>query len=108
MKSVDVPSMITAHQVNYVILITSATALAWDTKMIVQQTMEMMSTLAVLLANAAVRTTSVDVQATVIVLQTKYARHQRKSASLSSIGYLLIVICWEEVARELLHKCRLM
>jgi len=60
----------------------------------------------VLLAFAAARVLSAST--VVIVLQTKYARHQRKSASLSSIGYLLIVIFTGIVARKLLHKCRLM
>ena len=90
--SVDVQVVSTAHQVKFVIQTTSATFLACQSEMIVQQRMEMTSMPAVCLAFAAVQTTSVDVQATVTALQTKYAKHLIMHVSLSSIGYLLIVL----------------
>ena len=60
----------------YVIVITSATALAYLTNKIVQQSTEMTSMLAVLLANAAVQTPFVDVPSMIT------AYHQAKYATL--------------------------
>ena len=71
--SADASLMITVTQVKYVIAITSATALAWDTIKIVRQTMEMTSMPDVLLICAVIQTTSVDVQTTVTVHQVKRA-----------------------------------
>ena len=65
----------TAHQVKFVIQTTNATALVYPTIKIVQQTMEPLSMLVVLLAFAAILTRLVVVQVTVIVRQTKYAKH---------------------------------
>jgi len=70
--SVDVMITMTAHQVNYVIVITSVTALVCLTNKLVQQTMEMTSMPAVLLAFAAAQTTSVDVMITMTAHQVNY------------------------------------